>query len=180
MLNSSCEYTINSSNQLKIKEFKKYLPGHVHVIQQDLKEPLGDPITIICYKASQFDNVLVDDCSLEIEGAMVGPMIKWHLEKLESYINRKASFICLLAIYKNRKIYIYKGQVDGKIVESRGKKYGFLSYFQPKGSNQTLAEELPDKYNARFYAIQNFLNEKVHTVCEPLHIWQGLFQGEDS
>lgn len=172
------KYTINSSNSLKIKEFKKYLPGILSINNKNLPEPKSDPITIIRYKASQFDNVLVDDCSLEIEGSSIGPLIKWHLSELENYADKKASFICLLAINKNQKIYIYMGKVTGKIVKSRGKKFGFLSYFQPEGSVNTLAEELPDKYNARFYAVQNFLNNQIYKIDSPIYEWNGPFQGE--
>ncbi len=168
-------YCINSSNSFKINEFKRYL-GEITVTTQAIQEPDSDAITIIRYKSSQFENVLTDDSSLEIEGESVGANIKWLLSDLPKHIGKKAIFICLLAIKKENVVFIYKGQVKGTIVSSRGKQYGFLSYFQPDGAIKTLAEERPDYYNARFYAIQNFLENKPYTTCSPLYTWQGPFQ----
>lgn len=169
-------YTINTSNEYKINEYKKYLSDTIRILNHDLPEPKSDSLTIIRYKASQFNEVLVDDCSLEIEGTAIGPMIKWYLDVLDQYSGKQALFTCLMALRKDNKIYVYRGQVLGTIVESRGKKYGFVSYFQPDGTDKTLAQERLEDHNPRYHAIQHFLNNQPYTIEEPLYEWHGLFQ----
>jgi len=171
---------INTSSAGKLKEFQKFLGAKIEVVQKDLEEPESDPLTIIRYKASQFQNVLVDDTSLEIEGAHVGVKIKWLLEQLPEYEGKKASFICLLGIARRGKIHIYRGEVNGLVVKPRstsgGDSFGFNPYFQPEGTTKTYAEDKPDTLNARFIAVQNFLSGKAYLVSDCLPHWKGAFQ----
>ena len=170
---------INTSNQVKLEEFKRYLGPNIVIQREDMKEPDADCITIVRYKASQFHNVLIDDTSLEIEGEDVGVNVKWLLQTLHQHIGKKAKFVSLLGIRKlDDFVYIFKGEVEGTIVLPRGKAYGFLHFFQPDGTNKTLAEELPDQFNARYYAVRNFLNNVVFLKSEPLLEWTGVFQNQ--
>ncbi len=170
--------TINTGNADKLEEFRKLLNMEVVSRVEDLPEPEADAITIIRYKASQFEEVLVDDTSLDIEGAQVGINVKWYIEHMKDFVGKKANFICMLGIHRRGKIHIFRGDVPGKIVEARGKGFGFNPYFLPEGSHKTLAEEMQNQYNARYHAVQAFLKNKASMVCEPLKIWKGHFQSK--
>jgi inosine/xanthosine triphosphate pyrophosphatase family protein len=167
---------INTSSQGKIEEFKKFLGNHIEFVKEDLKEPDSDPLTIIRYKASQFENILVDDTSLEIPGAEIGSNIKWVIDQLGEYEGKTALFICLLGIQKENKIYVYKGEVSGTIVKPRGIGFGFNPYFKPLGAAKTYAEDKPNSSNARYLAVQSFILGKAAEILEPLPDWDGLFQ----
>lgn len=178
---------LNTSNKDKLAEYNLYLGGKYRVLatKKDLEEPEADPITIIRYKASQFENVLVDDVSFDIlstrknDPASPGSNIRWVLERLKDpeYLGLSAIFSCLLAIRKVSKIYVYSGRVKGKIVEAKGEGFGFGPCFLPDGLEKTLGEEMVPEYNARYLAIQNFLNDRPEVVIDLLPTWDGTFQG---
>lgn len=172
---NTTSFRVNTSNELKIAEFRRFF-GNVISEKHDLAEPDADPITIIRFKASQFDRVIIDDTSLEIEGEDFGPKIKWRLHDLGNQIGKSADFVCFLAIKLESNVYVYKGEIKGTIVEPKGTPYGFLHYFRPNGASKTLAEDLPDHLNARFYAAKNLLSGDYFGVFDPLYKWDGPFQ----
>jgi XTP/dITP diphosphohydrolase len=167
---------VNTSNVNKLKEFRNYLGSHVISEVADLDEPDSDPVTVIRYKASQFDKVIVDDTSLEVEGEKVGVNVKWMLNQLSNFVGKKAIFRCLLGIRSGNKVYVFKGEIQGTIVPKRGHSFGFLPYFQPDGSIKTLAEDLPDEFNARFFAVEDLIHNRPYLTCDVLPIWNGEFQ----
>ena len=173
------EIKLNTSHPRKLAEFKQYLSQGIETDTKDLQEPDSDPITIIRYKASQFDgHVMVDDTSLVIEGENIGANVKWYLNNLSSYIGKKAWFICMLGIKIDGHIHIFRGEVVGRVVERKGESFGFLPHFQPASAEKTLAEELPDKFNARFYALQNFKMKDPYVIAPTLETWSGPWQNE--
>jgi len=168
-------YRVNTSNPGKLADLKEFL-GEVEAIRRDLPEPDADDITIIQYKASQFEEVLVDDTSLVVEDANLGTNIRWKIDELSQLIGKRAVFVCYLGIHRKGRIEIFKGEVKGEIVAPRGQSFGFNPHFQPQNSIQTLAESRPKEVNARYYAVQNFLKNQPEKVLEPLFEWTGLFQ----
>ena len=174
------EFKVNTSNELKLEEFERYLKGNVTSESKDLEEPDSDPITVITYKASQFNQVIVDDTSLDVEGADIGVNVKWKLNDLIKYENRKAIFRCLLGVRFKEKVFIFKGEIQGVIVKPRGKNIGFLPYFQPIGATKTLAEELPDSLNARYFAVKDLLENKPFKTCDLITSWSEEFQPSES
>lgn len=169
-------YKVNTSNPVKLIEFRKYLKSEIIVEKKDLDEPDADPITVIQYKASQFNEVLVDDTSLDVEGENVGVNIRWLLKSLPQMAEKKATFVSLIGIRMGEEVHIFKGEVHGKIVAARGKNFGFLPYFLPDGVDKTMGEEIIDEYNARYYAIKNFIEGKPFKILPPLEKWDGNFQ----
>jgi XTP/dITP diphosphohydrolase len=174
----SKSYKINTSNKDKLAEFKKYLGREVLSETLDLPEPDTDAIQVIVYKASQFNEVLVDDTSLEIEGENIGINVKWMLDSLQNYIGKRASFRCLVGIHIADQVYVFEGKIPGTIVEKKLGPFGFgfLPYFKPDNAKQTLAEDLPDHLNARYFAVMDFLQNRPHQVCNPIFHWSGKFQ----
>ncbi len=71
---------LNTSNPGKLKEFERLFGQHGASLQTtyvDLEEIDADPITVAVHKASQLEEgVIIEDTSLEIEGADVGMNIR--------------------------------------------------------------------------------------------------------
>jgi XTP/dITP diphosphohydrolase len=171
---------INTSNPNKLAEFRRLGLAGIETLTMDLREPDADPVTVIRSKASQMGpNVLVEDTSLDVEGADVGTNVKWLLGDLDRYIGKAATFRSLLGILRGGRVEVYVGEVPGKIVRPRGKGFGFDPVFQPDGSEYTLAEEKLDSLNARAISVKAFLAGRPDKVLAPLPDWDGPWQGDD-
>ena len=169
---------LNTSNPDKLREYRKLGLEDLKVSTIDLEEPDADPYTVIRYKATQAGpDVLVEDTSLDVEGADIGINIKWLLASLDELTGRKATFRVLIGVLQEGKIKIYQGEVSGKLVECDNPSgFGFDPYFLPDGATQTLSESKPKKYNARALAVQNVKKDRPHKVADPIHEWGGPFQ----
>ncbi len=172
---------VNSSNQDKLDEYRKYLTDYEVVgstIEPD--EPDADSITIIRYKTSKLPvSYIADDVSLDVEGEDIGTNVKWHVKNkgLDKHIGKYAVFNCFIGIKTDdSKIKVYKGSVPGKLVSPVGNGFGFGPYFLPDGADTTLGEIMSDQHNARYLAIQNYLNNEVHVVEPLLTEWNDKFQ----
>jgi XTP/dITP diphosphohydrolase len=172
---------MNTSNLDKLKEYQHFFDQqNIKLITTkiDLDEVEADPLTVIRHKASQLDEgVIVEDTSLEIDKANIGVNIRWQLNNLDQYLGRQATWKLFLAYRKNDKIYIYKGEIHGKIVKTtNNKEFGFDPYFMPNGTNKTLAQEKPDIYNARAIAVKALVEEKPFTIQPAIYQWEGPWQ----
>lgn len=174
-------YLINTSSEGKLHEYQLLFAKYgatLTATKIDQPEIDADPLTVVIYKASQMEKrVLVDDTSLDIEGAEVGIHIKWFLEHLKDYVGRKAHWIVLLAYREEENVHIFKGDVTGTIVSSTGKGgFGYDSVFMPEGSSQTLAESKPDHVNARAMAVENLIYNRPFAVRKIMSEWNGKWQ----
>lgn len=174
-------YRLNTTNRGKLEEFRQFFAAHGQQLiatDTDINEIDSDPVTVVTHKASQVpEGVLVDDTSLEIEGAAVGIHVKWFLEHLHEYIGRKAHWIVLLAYREKNMVHIFKGEVLGTIVERRGKGgFGFDPVFLPEGCTQTLAESKPDAKNARALVVEAFMKKQLYESRPMLQEWEGRWQ----
>ncbi|HVJ64142.1 MAG TPA: non-canonical purine NTP pyrophosphatase [Bdellovibrionota bacterium] len=168
-------WKVNTSNASKLAEFRKYL-GEVEATPHDLEEPDADLYTVIQYKASQFEGVIVDDTSLEIDGVAAGVNIRWLLETLDQHIGKRAEFTCLLGICRGDQVSIFEGRTRGHIVAPCGDSFGFNNSFLPEGAERTFGEEIPDALNPRKLAIDALLAERPAKVLPSLKTWDGKFQ----
>ena len=172
---------MNTSNPGKFEEFKRLFAKSgctLETSHADLPEIDADHLSIVVYKASQLDaNIIVEDTSLEVEGASIGTNIRWLLKHLQEYIGRKALWIVLLAIRQENEVLIYRGTVPGMIVKPKGTSgFGFDPYFLPNGAIKTLAEFKPDKFNARAKAVQDFITGQIWATRPVMKEWQGPWQ----
>lgn len=179
--NKNLEWRLNTSNLGKLKEFQALFSKYginLKATQIDLPEIDADPMTVIAQKASQLeDYVLVEDTSLEIEGATVGVNVRWLLEHLSEFAEKKAVWSVLLAYKLGNEVYLYRGQIKGKIVFPRGSEgFGFDPVFLPDGSNQTLAQYKPDIVNARAKAVEALVKNEKFQIVKALFDWQGPWQ----
>lgn len=174
-------WILNTGNAHKFEEFKRLFAARGLKIagsHLDLREIIAEPFEIVAHKASQLeDMVLVEDTSLDIEGASIGVHVKWLLGHFAELIGRKAEWRVLLAFKLEDKILIFQGLVSGKIVEPQGEGgFGFDPVFLPDGAHQTLAQSKPDSVNARAKAVDALLNDEVEAVYPVLKEWKGEWQ----
>lgn len=174
-------WKLNTSNPGKFEEFKRLFSKEGQALDAthiDLEEIDSDPIQVIAHKASQLEeNVLVEDTSLDIEGASVGVNIRWLLDHLKDYVGKKAEWTVLLAFKKENEVFIYKGSVSGTIVEPQGAAgFGFDPVFKPDGSAETLAESKPDSVNARAKAVQALIQGDLYMKHPVVQRWDGPWQ----
>jgi XTP/dITP diphosphohydrolase len=181
---TSSLWKLNTSNKGKFEEFKRLFSQHGSTLEAshiDLKEIDADPIKVVAHKASQLkDKTIVEDASLDIEGASVGVNVRWLLDHLSEYAGRKAKWTVLLAFRQNDQVYIYKGTILGTIVVPRGRDgFGFDPVFLPDGSTKTLAEFKPDQFNARAKAVEAMMKEELFTKHPIIENWDGPWQKSD-
>lgn len=177
-------YKLNTSNPGKLEEFRIFFNRYgceLEISEVDLDEVDSDPLTVITHKASQLDErILVEDTSLDIEGADVGINVRWLIDDLEKYLGKKAVWTVLLAYRLDDQVHIFKGEVQGTIVQLRSNGgFGFDPYFLPNGSTKTLAEEKPDQFNARSLAVEALMNNQRFVTRSPLYQWDGSWQKHD-
>lgn len=174
-------WMLNTSNPGKFEEFKRLFAKYESVLEAshvDLQEIDADPIQVVAHKASQLgDRIIVEDTSLDIEGADVGINIRWLLDHLSEYAGRKAEWTVLLAFRQGDQISIFKGTVSGVIVKSRGVDgFGFDPVFLPEGATETLAESKPDVFNARAKAVEAFIKGEPWAIHPVMKTWDGPWQ----
>lgn len=174
-------WVLNTSNKGKLEEFERLFAKYGAAIEAkeiDLHEIQADPITVAVHKASQMGNgILIEDTSLDIEGADVGVNVRWLLENLSEYEGRQALWRVLLAYQKNGLVYVYEGTISGTIVQPTGEEgFGFDPVFQPNGSKYTLAQEKNDAMNARAKAVEALFHGSPIAILPPITDWEGEWQ----
>lgn len=174
-------WKLNTSNEGKLKEFQRLFNKYgftVSTTSVDLPEIDSTPLQVVVHKASQMeDYVIIEDTSLDIEGANVGVNIRWLLDHLTDYIGRKAHWKVLLAYRVGDKVHVFQGTIDGTIVAPHGiQGFGFDPVFLPTGATQTLAESKPDSVNARALAVDSLMKNEPIIIESPITEWNGPWQ----
>ena len=174
-------FALNTSNKGKLAEFQRLFSKQGEALtatEIDLKEIKADPVSVAVHKASQVEErVLVDDTSLDVEGAEVGIDVRWMLNHLEAFAGRKAHWRVLLAYREGDWVFVYEGVVDGTIVPQRGKEgFGFDAVFLPEGAEATLAQDKPDAVNARAKAVEALLYGEPIAKRPRIVDWAGDWQ----
>jgi len=174
-------FSLNTGNPNKLKEFQKYFGKHgwnLSMTTEDLEEIDAAHEMVAMHKASQMsDYVLVEDTSLDVEGANVGINVKYLIDSLDRHIGSRATWTVILSFKDHGRVYTFKGEVKGTIVEPRGEGgFEFDPYFLPDGTDKTLAESKPGQYNARALAIEALLNGEIHSHGPEITEWTGPWQ----
>jgi XTP/dITP diphosphohydrolase len=180
---------IASNNQKKLLEIRQCLPANFEVfslndlnIDVEIEETGQTFQENAAIKAKAIFEicklpVLADDSGLEVEALNGAPGIYSArfagepkndeanntklLKLLENHLNRKALFICVLALYNGIELQFFEGIVNGKIavVESGSQGFGYDPLFIPDGFSNTFAElskEIKNTISHRAKAIQLF------------------------
>lgn len=171
-MNNENQIILATGNKNKLKEFQDLLKGYnIISIPVDTKEIQGTSEEVILEKAKQTYAVLgkrciVEDTSFGFEEwkGLPGPYIKDFLNALgyDSLAhltkNKTATTTCLIALANSLEdIVIFRGDVKGKVVESRGDNgFQFDRVFIPDGYDKTFSEmsfEEKNKISHRHKAI---------------------------
>lgn len=176
-------WKLNTANAGKREEYQALFAKHglsLETTHVDLKEIDADPLTVAVHKASQLEeNVLIEDTTLEIEGAHVGIHVRWLLDHLPTYAGRRANWTVFLAYKEGTHVHLYKGSISGTIVPPRGTKgFGFDPVFLPDGTDKTLAESKPDNVNARAQAVSALIKGNVWQTRHVITGWSGSWQNQ--
>lgn len=178
---------LNTSNKHKYAEFVRIfrvLDKRITLdrTKVDLKEIDAAPYMVVAQKATDAgEGVLIEDTSLDVQGATVGVNVRWIMENLSELAGRGATWRVLLGVLRGGQVHIYEGVTQGTIVHKRGASdFGFDPVFQPDGSSQTLAEAKPDAVSARFKAIAALIRDSPAALHVPLPgaAWRGKWQEE--
>lgn len=191
-MNKKQTLLIASNNHNKIKELKHILketdfkivaPSDIGGIEE--VEETGSTfeenaiLKAIAIAEHNHTYVFSDDSGLEVEAlnnrpgiysaryAGIGATNEQRIEKLlkemEGVNNRKARFVCVIAISNPEgKVMTFRGEIYGKIIsEPKGKNgFGYDPVFQPDGYDKTFAEldsEIKNRISHRALAINKAL-----------------------
>jgi XTP/dITP diphosphohydrolase len=162
MIKTQVPWRINTANPGKRAEYERLFRKNADMLDRDkpliftsleIDEIDADPISVVVHKASMVGSgVLVDDTSLDVEGAKVGIHVKWLKDTLVDYLGKKATMRVLLAYREGDQVYVYAGETLGHIatpVAKSNKAFGFDPVFMPDGANKTFAEDKPDTLHPR-------------------------------
>jgi XTP/dITP diphosphohydrolase len=177
----SQEWKLNTSNQGKLQEFQRlFLQYGSSLVSTpiDIKEIVSDPLTVVVHKASQMEErILIEDTSLEVEGAEVGIQIRWLLDHLADYVGHKAHWTALLAYHSGNQVFVYRGVIHGTLVAPQGAAgFGFDPVFKADGQQLTLAQSKPDEVNARALAVRALFENSPFAVRPVMSSWEGEWQ----
>lgn len=180
-MSNSTEWKLNTSNEGKLKEFQQLFSKFgcsLSATQVDLREIDADPLQVVVHKASQMDDyVVIEDTSLDIEGADVGVNIRWLLDHLTDFVGHKAQWKVLLAYRVEDKVFVYQGIIQGVIVPPAGNGgFGFDPVFLPEGADVTLAKSKPDSVNARALAVEALIKNHPIAIESVITEWDGPWQ----
>lgn len=172
---------INTSNKDKLREFSVlFLKYNKRLTSTavDLPEIKATPLEVVVHKASKVGtDILVEDTSLDVEGADIGINIKWLLDNLKNLQGKKAVWRVLLGFRRGDLVYVYEGKVKGKIVNKTGSSaFGFDPFFIPEGRKKTLAQEKPDSVNARALAVEALFKGSPIAIWPIIMKWDGPWQ----
>lgn len=185
--NDDWRWSFYSSNPSKHEEFERFFALFSLPLDEirsfNIREIDSDEISVITHKASQIEKngVLVEDSSLIVEGADIGINLKWKIDQIEGLIGKNATLVTHMAYKEDDLVLIYKAEVEGKIVIPRGQApMGFKlnRFFQPKGSDKTLAENNADHFNPRYLAFLSFVRGEIVACRKVMKDWNGKFQLE--
>ncbi len=188
---------INTSNAAKQSAFNKVasdagITTGYHKI--DLNEPDSDPNTIANVKAIEAKKqlnlpgkniIIIEDTALHVQGAQVGANIKWMLNNLNSLGGRKAVWEATLAFQVGDQVYIYKGEIRGRISSTpKGEGPGFAPYLIPdlpngKPGTLSLAQipEITPRSSAQMAALTKFVSGlEPDIVQKAISDYQGKWQ----
>ena len=182
-------WRINTANPGKRAEYERLFKKNAGLENKnkqitfthvEIDEIDSDPVSVVVHKASIVgERVLVDDTSLDVEGADIGIHVKWLKDKLLAYVGKKAQMRVLLAYRAGNQVYVYCGETPGTITVPVGQgkqSFGIDPIFLPLGSRKTFAEEKPDALHPRALAVKNLFEGKYFAIKPVIEKWQGKMQ----
>jgi len=176
-----------TSNESKIKEFKRFGLDVDICKGADLPEVLGTPLQVITYKAlaAGKDN-MVEDTILTIDGVEVVD-IKARIDELKDMSGIPAVWTTSVAVSTGENLLTAHASITGKINKpaiSPDGSFGFDAYFYPDEANDLSLHQLElkgtkDEYSARKRCIEVFMlgtEGYQETPIASIPEWDGEYQ----
>lgn len=180
---SARHWVINTSNASKSSEYQELLRKHgigLSIIEVDQDEIDADPLSVVVHKASQIgEKILVDDTSMDVEGADVGVNLRWVVDEIPKHAGKKALWRVLLAYREGNLVYVYSGETKGVLVPPVVENESNLeALFLPDESSVTLDLDKPDFLNPRAIAIDAFIKDEPIAILPVIDSWDGPWQNQ--
>ncbi|MBL7924342.1 MAG: RdgB/HAM1 family non-canonical purine NTP pyrophosphatase [Bacteroidia bacterium] len=167
-----------TNNQHKVKEIRKILPESYDLLtlkdaglSLDLPETTGSISGNAAQKALTVWELtgcdcIADDSGLEVQALDGKPGVDsahfagfppnedrnlvYLLDQMEGVLNRKASFVTVIALVLKGKLFTFEGRLNGEISLKRMGNHGFGydPVFIPEGFRETFAQMSPERKNA--------------------------------
>lgn len=152
-----------SSNPSKLREFARLgIEADIQAPSADLEEPeVSDPLFVAAHKAFQCGpGALCEDTRLDVQGADIGPLIRFQMDRLEALQGRPATFAVTLALHQGDRVDVWEGAIEGRLQAQDGVGgFGFDPFFVPDGAEglslaRLEAQGRKDEFSARAKACQ--------------------------
>jgi inosine/xanthosine triphosphate pyrophosphatase family protein len=180
------DFRIVTSNERKLLEFRRYGLPIAAEAGADLPEVAGTPIEVILHKSLAAGiGRIVEDTSLDIEGAEVGCNIRWMIDRIGDFAGRPALWRVFLGANTGNEVRVFSGEVQGVIVDRRpvaADAFSFDPFFIPTGGERTLYDlekiGLKDTVSARRIAAAALIADQPRHVFAVRDIarWTGAYQ----
>ena len=177
--------TGNPKKQNTIQWFLERSNINASFKNDDVAEITANSLNVAIHKATSVYEpgkiTVIDDTSLHIEDANIGPLIKWHVHKLDQYIGRKAKLEVIFAYYIDGRVKTFHASLNGSIQSptDKGRK-GIDSYFVPDGYNVNIdtlrKQEVYDNVNPRLLALEKLFKDKADYYSPAIYNWPGPWQ----
>lgn len=176
-----------TSNKDKLGEYIRLgLDADMSGTSVDVDEPDTTGDVVALHKAMAAGPYsIVEDTSLEIEGAQVGANVRWLMDSLGMFHGQKAVFKVYLARHDGLKVDVYEGIVHGVIDANKPREvgFGFDPVFVPEGGGGFSLGELEamnqkDAFSARHRAC-DALNANTPVLTQAvadIKPWAGAWQ----
>lgn len=181
-----------TSNARKLQEYQRLgLDAELGGLGPDLPEVDAGPVEVALQKAwLAGPNSIVEDSSLDVEGASVGVNVRWLMEGVGDLIGRRAVFRVALAHNDGVRVSAYVGEAHGMIREALpGEEggFGFDRWFFPDGAEGMSLLGLDragrkDEFSARALAARAYAGGRALEVraLSDFSEWRGAWQSEPS
>ncbi|CAH7341126.1 conserved hypothetical protein [Vibrio chagasii] len=176
-----------TSNEFKIKEFKRFGLDVEITKGADLPEVLGTPLEVVTYKALDAGvDCMVEDTILTINGKEVVD-IKARIDELTNLSDASAVWTTSVAVNTGTKVITAYACTVGKIgipaIPTVGS-FGFDAYFYPDNANDLSLHQLElngtkDDFSARKRCIEVFMTGSEgykETALSDIPKWTGEYQ----
>lgn len=174
---------LSTSNMDKIREYARFGLAIEPFDGPDQREPDADIVTVAVHKAlGLLPGHAAEDTALWVDGEDVGVNVRWLMDRISCLAGKTAVWSVAVGLRTEDSVEVYRGDIRGTLVETRGNGFGFDPWFLPDGSSLTLAEldraGQKDGFSARRLAAEALVSHAPAAVFPVAAIapWTGPWQ----
>tara|TARA_B100001248_G_scaffold261746_1_gene254045 strand:- start:49096 stop:49737 length:642 start_codon:yes stop_codon:yes gene_type:complete len=176
--------TSNTKKQQIISRFLKTKQLQAKFRNEEIDEIHSNSLEVAVHKATSAREkgklIIIEDTSLHIEGAEIGPLIKWNIHRLPEFIGKKATMEVIMAYYMDGMVYTFHGKLKGHIGKPTTKGDGLDPYFYPEGSELSAGALRQrgefETLDPRYEALEKLVNKDTDHIRPAIYTWNGPWQ----